>query len=521
MEELWMPLSFEKGLNTFHQPSNMQEGEATVLQNWQWLPTGMLIPRPAWKAAGASPTGEPTSRRGRGIFTGWYESGVRKLVLAQYDNASSFTFYRTNVADPTTFSSYTAIETGVAVAAANRPEIVGFEAGMGVLMYTNPGFPSARLRTWNGSIVNDLDTDGVTGGSLNNIAGRFLIYHLNRFWTGGALTAAGPPVGNPTYLRFSEIGDEDAWNTDENFIPVSQDDGEPIEWGCVWDRGLVLGKQHSLWFVSGYSVDTFTLSPISRRIGCARGKTLIPTELGVFIIGIDGNVHLWDGAEIRRLSRDVFVPSMPASGYMSGAWVGGQLYVNSTALPGEAWVWDAAEDRWRREVYADASNAPNDLEQYDERYLLGQSTAGTRLLSVRQEIGAFATGTYRDPSRDAGTSMAYIATSKEHWPKGSLGKALLRSIYVRYRQWTAGTSELVTLTPIVDGQEISSQAKTFGGKTTAGVHVERKDFAAAEDASRTGRNFALKISSSPTNAENETYSIEDLSILLIADAGRR
>lgn len=516
-----MPLSFEGGLNTFDQPSNMQEGEASVLQNWQWLPTGMLIPRPGWKAAGASPTGSPSSMRGRGIYTGWYESGVRKLVLAQYDNSSSFTFYRTNVADPTTFTSYTSIETGVAVASANRPEPVGFETGMGVLMYTNPGFPSARLRTWNGSVVTQLTTDGVTGGSLSNIAGRFLIYHLNRFWTGGALTAAGPPEGNPTFLRYSEIGDVDAWNTDENFIPVSRDDGEPIEWGVVWDRGLVLGKQHSLWFLSGYSVDTFTLSPISRRLGCARGKTLIPSELGVFIVGIDGNVHLWDGAEIKRLSQKVFVPSMPASGYMNGAWVGGQLYVNSTALPGEAWVWEAMTDRWRREVYADSSNAPNDLEQYDERYLLGQSTAGSRLLSVRQEIGAFATGTYRDPVRDVGVAEAYATTSKEHWPKGTLGKAILRSVYIRYRQWTGGTNEALTITPVVDGVDITSQAKTVGQKAAAGVYVEREDFAAAEDATRTGRNFALKFTSSPTNAENETYSIEDMAILLIADEGRR
>jgi hypothetical protein len=136
---------------------------------------------------------------------------------------------------------------------------------------------------------------------------------------------------------------------------------------------------------------------------------------------------------------------------------------------------------------------------------------------VRQEIGPKATGGYRTPEHDVSTGQTYEARTREIWAKGAFGKCDLRHLYVRYRQWSAGSNEPLTFTPIVDGAEVSAQAKTVGNKASAGVYAERLDYAATVS----GRNIAVKISSAPTSGEANTYSVEELTAGVIMDSGRR
>lgn len=510
-DDQWVPLTFEKGLNTFDQPSVLDDGECQALENFDWLPNGGIVPRPGWLAAGNSPTGAPTEMRGRGIFTDWYESGVRKLVVGAWDNTTNFTVHKTNVSDPTTFSSYTSVET-IAISAGYYTDQIDFASGLGVLMYTHPGFPSGQLRTYDGSTAAALSTDGDDASSLSNIAGRAIVYHLNRFWVGGSPTY-------PTHLKFSEVGDYDAWDLENNYLPIGQDDGEPIESIVVWEQGLVIGKQHSLWYMSGYTSDSFRVTPISLGIGCARGpRSLQATPDGVYVVGIDGNVYLYRGADLERLTTRTFVTTMPSTGYMTSALVGGKLFVAATGTGQTVYVWERG--RWRKETLSDSSHYVQDLASYDDRYLLASAVDGTRLLSVRQEVGPYATSTYRTPAHDVSASQTYEATTKEFWPKGPLGKGTLRSVYVRFRQWTAGSGEPLTITPVVDGTAITAQAKTLGNETSAGTYSGRVTFH-TESATMTGTNFAVKFSSSPTSGEAQTYSVEEALAQVVVDRGRR
>ncbi|HET9672414.1 MAG TPA: hypothetical protein VFQ40_06150, partial [Actinomycetota bacterium] len=345
-DQVEFEFTFERGVNLFDRPSVIGEGAVQQLDNFEWLPNGGVVPRPAWKAAGASPTGAPASgnRAGRGLFLRWYEAGVRKLVLALKDSGNAYSFYKTNVADPTAFSTYTAINTALAIPAANVNDIVRFAVGNSKLVYTSPGFPTGRLRRYDGTTADEIAVD--------NIAGRTIAYHLNRFWTGGGLT-------NPTYLRFSEIGNEAVWTVEENFIPVGQDDLEPIEDVVIFDRGLLIAKQHSLWFLSGTDPTKARLDPITDALGGARGKCLIPSEFGVFIIGLAGEVYLYDGAEVRPVTRNMEV-ELPTTGYVTGAWTHGKLYVR-TSNNERIWAYEPPPaDRWRREITQDAANGPWD-----------------------------------------------------------------------------------------------------------------------------------------------------------------
>jgi hypothetical protein len=500
-EQEWIQLTFDGGLNTFERASLLEDNETPLLENWQWAQGGGLVPRPGWKAAGASPTGEPTSKRGRGLYTGWYQLGVRVFVASIYDNGSNYVTYRTNTVDPITFSSYTSIDT-VAVSASYRELPMAYAVGNNVLLMSQPGFTSGQVRAYNGTSTSAVAT--------NDIAGRCLIYHLNRFWTGGS-------VAQPTYLRFSEIGDHTNWNTSENFIPVSKDDGEPIEDIVVWDRGLIVGKKHSLWFVSGYSIDNFALQPITKNIGCAPGRSLIPTEDGVFIIAPDTNVYLYDGARLHKLTDRFSIPSVNTK-YATGAYVGGTFYVKVADQAGYVYAWQ--DGRWRVENHDDAFNEPKELVAIDDVYLVCSSLNGTRLLSVRQETGAFGDSSYRDPDTDAGTTIGYYVETKQWWPKGPIGKSTLRSMYVKYHQWRAGTEKLY-VDVYVDGVVVASQTKQMGGQAAAGTYAERVDFHAAEDATFSGKNIQLRFYSAVAIAGDPTYSIDDVWIQMLSDKGRR
>src|SRR5215471_16322778 len=100
--EDWVRLTFEKGLNTFDRASVLADGEVQAMENFEPLPSGGVTPRPAWKPAGSSPTGEPTLKRGRGLYTGYYQAGVRRLIVSGFSGGNYVTL-RTNVSDPTAF----------------------------------------------------------------------------------------------------------------------------------------------------------------------------------------------------------------------------------------------------------------------------------------------------------------------------------------------------------------------------------------------------------------------------------
>lgn len=497
----WTQVTFENGLNQVQRASVLEDGEAASLQNFEFLPNGGLTPRPGWRVTGNNPTGVPTGN-GRGLFSSWYQAGTRVIVATEL-SGGNFVTHRTNNAVLLTsgFTSWTQIDSA-AVSASYQSLPLSYAVGNSVLLMTNPGFASGQMRAYDGATTSAVAT--------SNIAGRALIYHLNRFWTGGA-------ISEPTWLRFSEIGDHTNWNTDENYIPVSQDDGEPIEDIVVWDRGLVIGKKHSLHFLSGNLVTNFALSPLSTQIGCAPGRSLLATDLGVFIAGSDGNLYLWDGAQIQNLSGSYVAMTHSETYPVSMAFVDGKVWLVNSNNSNQVYCLD--KGRWRYEVWQGEGLFIGSIDQY----LVGlKGSSGPRFMSCRDEQGPFNTspGSKRDPGGDTGQSCSFVARSKDFWPKGPLGKATMRSVYIKYHQWRA-TADKLTIYPVVDGQLQVAMGKTVGGKAAVGTYAERVDFHAGESATLQGTNFALDIEENGIADTAATYSIDEVWVQSINDTGRR
>lgn len=491
----YYPLRFDKGANTTDEATILGPGECSVLENWE--PTGAgLRPRASWRKGGGTATA-PASRRVRGISADLYVSGARKILAGIYDNSTELELWVATGATPDAITGWTVVKANV-TDAAYRGLPICFAAGHGKVVYANPGFPSHRARSWDGTSETDVGTD--------DTAGRFLLYHLNRFWTGGT-------NADPTLLRFSGLNDETDWDFTENFIPVARDDGEPIEDAVIFDRGLVVGKAHSLWWLSGLTPDSFGLYPIAQgNISVAQGRSLCASPLGVFVVGRDGGVWLWTGGTPELVNRKFQLP-VQASGYVTTAWQNERLYVCQSGGADVA-VYDPAAKAWWAEPHvAPTTEGPQEIAAIDEFLVAGAVNATTNdLLQYRRERGALAVGTARSPVPDEGQGSTYAATARPDFPKDVLGKFIVRELRVRYRQFSDDDGGF-TATAVTD--KGTSSAKTFGNQGAVGVYVEKHTFGVD------GNLLYFEFASSPNSSTVDTYAIEEALVGVQVPEGRQ
>lgn len=428
-EPVAIPFRFDQGIYSKHSVSVMPEGSMQASRNYEPLPNGGLGIRRPW--GNWSTSGQPASgkRAARGMNADFVDAGIRYLVLALDDAVDSMDLYETTHG---VSAALTSIEN---VAVSSRLYPVKFAAAEGRLYHSHPGYPDGNVRWWDGT------TTGVIS-AFDLIAGASLTYHLNRLWTGGGAT-------EPSRIYFSSIGDAATWNLTEGFLDVGKDDGGEVRETCVFDRTLLIGKENGLWLLGGSTLDTFQLYPLNRFLPVARGRSMLPTERGVFIVNEQG-VWLWDGASFDEITRPL---DFSLSGnYATLAYADGKLFVQDQ---GAAYTWVTDGRRWWQED----SEADDAGEVYGwNRYLYaGMKAASTVPIMFRQEPG-----TVRGGAEVGG--IIYDATSCLRWiGPPNHGKVTLRKLWIRYRQRGATGSVATTVHVNSDmGQQASFNLEATG-----------------------------------------------------------
>lgn len=472
-----IPLHFDAGIQAYLEETMVGDGAAVVLQNW-FPEAGGLRVRPKW--VNASTTGAPVTRRSRG-FGYWVPSGGSQLLSAEDDAIASFVIRRIPFGSLAA-GTWTSIET---LAAATRNLPVAFAAGAGVICYSNPEFPSSRIRKWDGAAASDAAADAV--------AGRTLVYHKNRFFSGG-------PTANATRLHYSEPGDPAVWLVGENFIDVAKDDGEPIEDLAVYDNGLLIGKENSLHYLSGAGPSNFALHPLGPA-GCAPGRTLVPTPYGVVCIGRK-TVWLYSGGDPRPISRPLGSAYAMTGNFMSGAYVDGFCYICDHGS-GKVFVWDHEARAWSTEVAGTASEGPGILFSRNEALIAGPKAATQNSLVIFRQHPSPARG------RDDNLSETYQAKTAPAWMAGSERPLTPRRLHVRVRQRGGGAHETpLDVSVLVDGAALP--LRQIDQRNTPGVFVERLSL------DRTGQSLQVDLTHIAQATETGTFDVEE--ILLEADA---
>lgn len=480
-----LPISFEKGVFTYWEDSQVPPGALQALENWVPESPGGLRARVGW--LNSSATGAPSSKRSRGL--GYYvPSSGAQLLVATDDNVDSLDVYRipyTNLSAGT----WTLIE---ARAVTDRTLPVAFAAGAGVILYSHPGFASDRIRRWDGTTASDASTQAV--------AGQALAYHKNRFFSGGGDLF-------PSRVYFSELGDSTAWDASAGgtlFFDVAQDDGEPVRDFVTFDNGLIIAKDTSLWFLSGAGPDTFALHPLG-QVDCAPGRSLIPTSRGVVIAGRD-SVWFWGGATPYEITDPIHSSYSMTGNFMSGTFFDDVAYI-CDAGSGTVWAWDIRSEVWYNEMVGTANEGPGMLWSRADTLVGGTKQASTNSLVVYRD--------HRGPrARDANLSQTFLAKTGDIWIAGPDRPVTVRHLWLRLRQRGAGVSHEDPMTITVYGDGVKNTERIVRLSEDAGVTRHRIDLGLTAFAVR------LEFSKALTSSEAGIFDIEQAELELDVEEPR-
>lgn len=472
-----LPLRFERGLNEAFEDSDLPEGFATRMENWIPEPTGAL--RVPWTWLSASTTGLTGTRTIRGLEYFVPAAGSR-FVLGQAISATQYKLVWI-AKSALAAGTWADIET-VTANPSTRP--LAMAAGAGVILYCTPEFPSSRIRRWDGTTASEASTDA--------IAGRALIFHNNRFFAGGA-------TANPTYHRWSELGDPTLWDVANNFQPIGQDDGEPVEAYASWDRALFIGKENSVWVQTGFGPDTFAWRPLDGG-GCAPGDTLVPTPQGVMAIGRE-RIWWFSGGAFSPISQPIETSYGMTGSYMSGAYDHDGHIVVCDEGSGKRWIWDIASGVWHTEIFGDVAEGPGIVSARADFLLGGKKgggSTGNSVLLYRPMPGS-------SRARVPGSSQVFRATTGFQWIDESLGPFTAQHLYFKMRQrgGSAASAPLVIRHSVSGVGDETTQTRKEPLRGQAGIY--RIDVPLGE----TGYGHKIDLELTVGSADAGVIDIED------------
>jgi hypothetical protein len=309
------------------------------------------------------------------------------------------------------------------------------------------------------------------------VAGDALAIHLDRVFSGGTTT-------EPYRVHYSDIGDPNTWGATA-FFDVGPDDGEGVRAMAVFNGGLLIGKDTSLWFLSGTGPSTFRLDRLDAG-GAAPGNTIIPTPYGAVVAGQE-TVWLFNGSQPVPMSRAIENTYSFSGKFMSGAYLDGKVYIADEGT-GTTFVYNFETQAWHLEKSSSANESPVVYATVGG-YLLGGSKSSTTASLVQQR---------RFPADSRGRDSAHAETFKlntpEIWLAGPLTSTARPRVYLQIRQRGGdSTHGGLVVTPYRNG--VAGNAQTIAPKDAAQVFRHRLDFR--------GDAYSLQLRFAQTVAANE------------------
>jgi hypothetical protein len=472
-------IAFDKGLYEGLEASTLGPGYAVALENWIPEPSGGIRARVGWSSA--SPTSAPSTRRNTGLG---YIASPTARILAAFETTvgSTVQIYSIDKASLAA-GSWTSRDS---ISTSGSAAHVDFALGLGAVYYTSTGFTA--IRRWDGS--------GSAAAVSGSPAGaRTVAFHKSRIFAGGDST-------NPTRLWYSDINDGSTWGVN-NYIEIGKDDGEPIECLEVFSDQLLIGKENSLWLLTGSGTDTFALHQLG-RLGCAPGRTITNTPYGAVVAG-KTYVALFAGGDPVPISEPVERSYGMTGSYMSVAYIDKTCYVVDAGAS-KYWAYDLDDRKWWRESVDGSNRYLNNL-MVQAGTLYGGPIASTTVALWYRGLPSATRAKDVNASSDTEQEV-FTLTTPEFWLGGPRAPVTLRHVDVRYRQRGGFAGQTpITITPVVDG--VTRTTQTIKTERAAGTYSDRIDLS--------GTGYSLQLSFSQTLAAGEAalFDIEGLDLQYI------
>lgn len=242
---------FVGGLNSFSDPTAIDDLELAECVNFDMFPDGSLVSRPPIADVGVDFT---LGASGNMQILGWYISSAgAKALIASDGLSSTYYFNGTNwILITNTFA---------AAAVAQYKDKAWLVAPPGS---ANPG------GSW--------DFSGFTAVATMP-KGRTVAVQKERLWIG----AGGPVTSNGSRIYFCAIADPTSWPGD--FITVNTGDGQNVLELMTYFQDLLIFKDDSTYRFS-YDIDPAlgTISRVSDTVGCNGPGTVVTFENRIFVL---------------------------------------------------------------------------------------------------------------------------------------------------------------------------------------------------------------------------------------------
>jgi hypothetical protein len=357
-------------------------------------------------------------------------------------------------------------------------EPVAFVMGMGAAFYTASSFTGIRRY------------DGVTGAlvATSPIGARCLAINHDRMWAGG-------PLAYPSRLNYTNLLDPFAWTgSGSGYWDIGTDDGEFIEDITPFNDGLSIGKETSLWFLSGSTTSDFARHQLSGG-GAAPGRSLLTTPFGSVIAGTD-QVWLYDGETVTRLGNAIEVSYGP-EGYVTSSYIDGSIYI-ADPLAGRVYVFNLGGPvgTWRVEECADTIGT---LYNVGGRQFMGPYSTTVGSLVNYRDFPAPVRGKDYDP-----LPMSYRMRTGDLWVDGALHPSTPRQMYLQLRQRGGDPADPgLVVTPVFNG--VDANDCDVGADNPGTRRVKVQGFPQKH---RVG-SFGFGISQTLASGDASVFDIED------------
>lgn len=348
-------------------------------------------------------------------------TAANNVVVANQDSSTQYTLYYHDVSDLTT-GAWTSIES---VTVEDSLPLMGYAQGLSSLLYATRYF--ATTRRWDGAV-----SQSIAGSP----AGRAIVFHKNRFFVAGT-------ADNPTRLWYSDLGSYSTWGA-TSYIDIGKDDGEAILDLAVFEEGLLIAKEGSLWFLSGSGPDDFTVHPLNAGNAYA-GRSIAITPYGAVVAGTR-QIWRWGGGGVQLISKPVEESYALAGDFVTTAYIDGTTYVcdegtgTMFCLDMERGVW------WTEKLASPTTEGPACISAKSDKLYYGPQAGTTISLAAYRQLP----GTAR--SRDAGLAETFLAYTPEIWPEDPGRTFSPYRLYLKYRQ-RGGNATMtgLTVTPVYNG----------------------------------------------------------------------
>ena len=203
-------------------------------------------------------------------------------------------------------------------------------------------------------------------------------------------------------VRWSNVGDATTWGT-LSWVDVDPDDGTQITGMVGFADGILIFKDHSMFFLSGVDEDTFTLFPVDSTVGTRSPGTIAIGGKAVYFLDNSKGVFRYDGTGVEILSRKIETNlseefnSSASWDYYTATFYRDKYYLTGF-LPAQTtrrtYVFDVRLDAWVKWTLAWSDSA----EREGVLYTVGTAKTGTtvgifKMFTATDDNGAYSTAT--------------------------------------------------------------------------------------------------------------------------------